>query len=79
MSRYVDLRALTELSVTNMDALKTHSDIVRTRQLWDGLLKDIHAKFSTIKKLKGTEMHKLYQKAEADLHRKKIRLRRSTL
>jgi Protein of unknown function (DUF3435) len=50
ISRYVDPRALTELSVSNTDSLKTHPDIVRARQLRNGLSKDIRAKFSTIKK-----------------------------
>jgi Protein of unknown function (DUF3435) len=79
MSRYVDPRAPTELSVSNTDSLKTHPDIVRARQLRDGLSKDIRAKFGTIKKSKGTKIHNLYQKAEADLRREKIRLRRSAL
>jgi Protein of unknown function (DUF3435) len=60
MSRYVDPRAPTELSISNTNSLKTHPDIVRARQLQDGLSKDIYAKFSTIKKSKGTKIHKLY-------------------
>jgi Protein of unknown function (DUF3435) len=79
MSRYVDPRAPTELSDSNLDVLKTHPDIVRARQLRDGLSKDIRAEFGTIKKSKGTKIHKLYQKAEAGLRREKIRLRRSAL
>jgi len=79
ISRYVDPRAPTELSDSNLDVLKTHPDIVRARQLQDSLSKDIRAEFGTIKKSKGTKIHKLYQKAEAGLHCEKIRLRRSAL
>jgi Protein of unknown function (DUF3435) len=79
MSRYVDPRALTKLSDSNLDILKTHLDIVRARQLRDGLLKDIRAEFDTIEKSKGTKIHELYQKAKAGLRREKIRLRRSAL
>jgi Protein of unknown function (DUF3435) len=79
ISRYVDPRAPTELSDSNLDILKTHPDIVRARQLRDGLSKDIRAEFGTIEKSKGTKIHELYQKAEAGLRREKIRLRRSAL
>ena len=48
MSCYVDLRILIEFNVSNLNVLKTHSDIVRTRQLRDDLSKDIHIEFDTI-------------------------------
>jgi Protein of unknown function (DUF3435) len=79
MSRYVDPRAPTELSVSNLNALKTHPDIVRARQLRDGLSKDIRAEFGTIQNSKGTKLYQMYQKAEAGLRRQKTRLRKSAL
>jgi Protein of unknown function (DUF3435) len=49
MSRFIDPRAPTELSTSDVNTLKTHPDIVRARQLRDGLSKDIRAKFNTIR------------------------------
>ena len=68
MSRYVDPRALIELSVSNLNALKTYPDIMRSRQLWDGLLKDIRAEFNMIQnKKKKTKLYQKNHKAKADL------------
>ncbi len=53
--------------------------ILYHHQLQDGLSKDIRAKFSTIQKSQGTKICKMYQKAEAGLHRQKIKLQRPAL
>lgn len=74
MNRYVDPRAPTELSASDVDTLKTHPDIVRARQLRDSLSKDIRAEFSTIQNSKGTKMYEINQKAEAELHRQETKL-----
>ena len=76
MNRYVDLRIPIEFNISNLDVLKTHSDIVRTRQLRDDLSKNIRIEFDTIQNLKKTKLYKMYQKVETDLRRQKTRLRK---
>jgi Protein of unknown function (DUF3435) len=60
ISCYIDSRAPTELSVSNLDAFKTYPDIVKAQQLQDGLLKNIRTKFSTIQNSNGTKIYKMY-------------------
>jgi len=77
MSRYVDPRAPTDISDLKLNELKTDSGMVKYRQLRDNLSRDIRAEFSTIKKSEGTKIHEMYQKAEANLRRQKVKLRSS--
>jgi Protein of unknown function (DUF3435) len=60
MSRYIDLRAPTDISDLKLNKLKTDPDIVKYRQLRDNLSRDIRAEFSTIKKSEGTKIYKIY-------------------
>jgi Protein of unknown function (DUF3435) len=77
MSRYVDPRAPTDISDLKLNELKTDPSIVKYRQLRDKLSQDIRAEFGTIKKSEGTKIYEMHQKAEANLRRQKVKLRRS--
>lgn len=79
MSRYVDLRAPTELTPTQIDALKADSEIVQLRQLWDRLSYEACEESGTVKnaQAEGTKIYQMYKKAGDALQCAKVKLRNS--
>ena len=77
MNRYIDPRAPTDISDLKLNELKTVPGIVKYRQLRDNLSRDVRAEFGTVKKSEGTKIYEMYQNAEANLLRQKVKLRRS--
>lgn len=79
MSRYVDPRAPTELSSSDLDALKTSPEVVRLRQLRDHLSKEVRQESGTLRNAEadGTKMYRMYKRAEDALRCIKSKLRKS--
>src|SRR5689334_12999632 len=62
MSRYVDPRAPVALTESEVNNLKTHTTIVKYRELRDSLSRTLRTTYGTINNGKGTELYKMYQK-----------------
>lgn len=79
MSRYVDPRAPTEPSSTDLDAVKIDPKLVRLRQLRDHLSKEVRHESGTLKQaeMKGTKLYRMYKNAEDALRCTKAKLRKS--
>jgi hypothetical protein len=77
MSRFVDPRAPVDLPEREVNKLKTHTGIVKLRQLQDGYFQTIRDKYGAIGKSVETELHAKYQKAKHALKCARVKLRKS--
>lgn len=81
MSRFADPRAPTELTNSDLDALRKHPEIIVLRQLRDTLSEEARKEFGTIQTAKAnkSKIFQMYERASADLHCAKTKVRKSAL
>jgi hypothetical protein len=79
VSRFADPRALSELTDSGLNSLIRHPDIVKFRQIRDSLSQEAQREFGTVKAARahGSKIWKMYDRANADLHCAKVKLRKS--